>query len=178
MTASRSDSMRGGGRVTGGHRRMIIVASAVALVIVALAAICGVTGYQYWSDRKSEQARTQVVPVAQRTVEAMFTYNFKTVDAELPKAADNLSASFRDDYLKLIREAIAPGAKEKELNVQATTQASGVVSAESAHAVVLLYLNQVSTGKDSPQANISTSRVKVSLDKDGGHWLVSAVTPI
>ncbi|MEU0502872.1 h domain protein [Nocardia sp. NPDC005998] len=175
--ASSSDSVRDGGQVTGGRRR-VVVASAVALVIVALAAICGVTGYKYWNDRKSEQARTQVVPAAQRTVEAMFTYNFKTVDAELPKAADNLTGSFRDDYLKLIREAIAPGAKEKELNVQATTQASGVVSAESAHAVVLLYLNQVTTSKDAPQANISTSRVKVSLDKDGGHWLVSAVTPI
>ncbi|WP_433713219.1 h domain protein [Nocardia sp. CA-084685] len=178
MTASRSDSMRGGGRVTGGRRRLILVASAIALVIVALAAICGVTGYKYWNDRKSEQARTQAVPAAQRTVEAMFTYNFKTVDAELPKAADNLGGSFRDDYLKLIKEAIAPGAKEKELNVQATTQATGVVSAEPAHAVVLLYLNQVSTGKDSPQANISTSRVRVSLDKNDGRWLVSAVTPI
>lgn len=144
-TASRIDSMRGG------RRRLILVASAVALVIVALAAICGVTGYKYWNDRKSEQARTQAVPAAQRTVEAMFTYNFKTVDAELPKAADNLGGGFRDDYLKLIKEAIAPGAKEKELNVQATTQATGVVSAEPTHAVVLLYLNQVSTGKDSPK---------------------------
>ncbi|MET8876391.1 h domain protein [Nocardia sp. NPDC004604] len=176
--ASSNDSVKDGGRVTGGRRRVVLMASAVALVIVALAAICGVTGYKYWNDRKSEQARTQAVPAAQRTVEAMFTYNFKTVDAELPKAADSLTGSFRDDYLKLIREAIAPGAKEKELNVQATTQASGVVSAESAHAVVLLYLNQVTTSKDAPQANISTSRVKVSLDKDGGHWLVSAVTPI
>ncbi|WP_330251931.1 h domain protein [Nocardia sp. NBC_00565] len=160
------------------RRRIVLVASALGLVLMALAAICGITGYKYWNDRKAEDARTQVVPAAQRTVEAMFTYNFKTVDAELPKAADNLTGGFRDDYLKLIKEAIAPGAKEKELNVQATTQASGVVSAEPAHAVVLLYLNQVSTGKDSPQASISTSRVKVSLDKNDGHWLVSAVTPI
>lgn len=174
MTASRSDSMQG----TGGPRRLVLVASAVAIVLVALAALCAVTGYKYWNDRESEQARTQAVPAAQHTVEAMFTYNFTTVDAELPKAADNLSGSFRDDYLKLIKEAIVPGAKEKELNVQATTQATGVVSAEPAHAVVLLYLNQVSTGKDSPQATISTSRVRVSLDKNDGRWLVSAVTPI
>jgi Mce-associated membrane protein len=137
-----------------------------------------VTGFRYFDNRASEQARTQVVPVAQRTVEAMFTYNFKTVDAELPKAADNLTGSFRNDYLKLIKEAIAPGAKDKQLNVQATTQAAGVVSTEPARAVVMLYLNQVSTGKDSPQANISTSRVKVSLDKDGNRWMVSEVTPI
>ncbi|MGY4098463.1 h domain protein [Nocardia sp. R16R-3T] len=159
-------------------RRLIPVASAVALVIIALAALCGVTGYEYWNDREREQARSQAVPAAQRTVEAMFTYNFTTVDAELPKAADNLSGSFRDDYLKLIRDAIAPGAKEKELDVRATTQAAGVVSAEPAHAVVLLYLNQVSTGKDAPQASISTSRVRVTLDKTDDHWLVSAVTPI
>lgn len=158
--------------------RRVVPWACVALVVVAAAVVCAVTGFRYFDNRASEQARTQVVPVAQRTVEAMFTYNFMTVDAELPKAADNLTGSFRDDYLKLIKEAIAPGAKDKQLNVQATTQAAGVVSTEPARAVVMLYLNQVSTGKDSPQANISTSRVKVSLDRDGNRWMVSEVTPI
>ncbi|WP_227998260.1 h domain protein [Nocardia australiensis] len=159
-------------------RRLIVWTSAVGLVVVALAAVCAVTGYRYWDDRQSEQARTQVVPAARHTVEAMFTYNFNTVDSELPKAADSLAGGFRDDYLKLIKEGIAPAAKEKQLTVQATTQAGGVVSAEPEHAVVLLYLNQVSTGKDSPQASISTSRVRVSLDKADSRWLVAAVTPV
>jgi Mce-associated membrane protein len=108
----------------------------------------------------------------------MFTYDYKTVDTELPKAADNLTPSFKNDYLKLINQAIAPGAKQKQLTVQATTQAAGVVSADRSHAVVLLYLNQVTTSKDSPQGVVTPSRVRVSLDKDNGHWLVAQVTPI
>jgi Mce-associated membrane protein len=158
--------------------RRVIPWACVALVVAAAAALCAVTGIRYFDGRASEQARTQVVPIAQRTVEAMFTYNYTTVDTELPKAADKLAGSFRDDYLKLIKEAIAPGAKDKHLTVQATAQAAGIVSTEPEHAVVMLYLNQVSTSKDSPQGSVSTSRVKVSLGKDDNRWLVSAVTPI
>ncbi|MGH8880948.1 MAG: h domain protein, partial [Stackebrandtia sp.] len=85
---------------------------------------------------------------------------------------------FRKDYLKLVNEVIAKGAKEKELTVKANTEAGGVVSVDRSHAVVLLYLNQITTGKDSPQGTVTPSRVRVSMDKQDGRWLASAVTPI
>ncbi|NKY84210.1 h domain protein [Nocardia veterana] len=152
--------------------------AAAAVLFVAAVAMASFTGYRYWSDRQVEHARTDSVAAARHAVESVFTYDFKTVDTELPKSADNLTPSFRSDYLKLIQQAIAPGAKEKQLTVQATTSAAGVVSAERSHAVVLLYLNQVTTGKDSPKGTVTPSRVRVALDKDGSHWLVDSITPI
>lgn len=108
----------------------------------------------------------------------MFSYEHTTVETELPKAADNLADPFRKDYLTLIEKAIVPGAKEKQLTVAATTQAAGIVSADRAHAVVMLYLNQVTTSKDSPQGTTSGSRVRVEMDKSDDRWLVASVTPI
>lgn len=151
------------------------VAGAVALAAVI---VMFINGHRYWSVWEEERARQDAVTAADRAVSAMFSYNFTNVDTELPKAADNLSADFREDYLKLINQAIAPGAKEKQLTVQATTQASGVVSADRDHAVVLLYLNQVTTSKESPQGTTTGSRVRVTLDKTDDRWLVDAVTPI
>ncbi|MEU8897832.1 h domain protein [Nocardia sp. NPDC048505] len=155
-----------------------LIAAVAGVLVAAALVVIGINGYRYWDDRRAEQARGEVVDVAARSVSAMFTYDFNTVDKELPKAADALSPKFREDYLKLINQAIAPGAKDKQLTVRATTQAGGVVSAEPEHAVVLLFLNQVTTSKDSPQGTTSGSRVRVTLDKSGDRWLVDAVTPV
>ncbi|MFJ1458497.1 h domain protein [Nocardia wallacei] len=157
--------------------RPILVAGA-AVLFVAAVVVGGFTGFRFWSDNQSEQARTQSVDAARRTVQAMFSYDFHSVDTELPKVGDSLTPEFRKDYLKLVTDVIAKGAKEKELTVQANTQAGGVVSADRSHAVVLLYLNQITTSKDAPQGTVTPSRVRVTLDKEDGHWLVGQVNPI
>ncbi|WP_405167505.1 h domain protein [Nocardia sp. NBC_01499] len=155
-----------------------ILLAALSVLALAAAVVLGVSGFKIWNDHQTEQARTDAVAAASRTVSAMFTYDFQTVDKELPKTADNLSPKFRADYLKLIEQAIAPGAKEKQLNVKATTQAGGVVSADKSHVVVLLFLNQVTTSKDSPEGTTTGSRVRATVDKDGDRWLVDQVTPV
>ncbi|WP_280245842.1 h domain protein [Nocardia abscessus] len=155
-----------------------IVLALLGVVVAVAAVIGGVNGYRYWDDRQAEQSRKDAVATAGRTVEAMFTYNPQTVDTELPKSADNLTGDFRADYLTLIEKQIAPGAKEKQLTVTATTQAGGVISADSSHAQVLLFLNQVMTSKDSPQGTTTGSRVRVALTKADSRWLVEAVTPV
>ncbi|WP_446224155.1 h domain protein [Nocardia sp. IBHARD005] len=159
-------------------KRIKIVFSALAAIGVVAAVVLGISGYQLWQQDKTDQARTDAMTTAGRTVSAMFTYEPATVDTELPRAADNLTEQFRAEYLKLVEQAIAPGAKEKQLTVKATTQAEGVVSAEPEHAVVLLYLNQLTTSKDSPEGATSGSRVRVTLDKAGNRWLVAQVTPV
>lgn len=157
-------------------RAILIVCAAV--LFVGAGVVGGFAGFRVWSDRQSEQARTDSVTAARHSVEAMFTYDYHTVDTELPKVGPSLTPGFRSDYMKLVTDVIAKGAKEKQLTVKATTQAVGVVSADRSHAVVLLYLNQVTTGKDSPQGTITPSRVRVNLDRENGHWLVGNVTPI
>ncbi|MFD4356080.1 h domain protein [Nocardia sp. NPDC058518] len=159
-------------------KRIKIVFGALAAAGLIAAIVLGVSGFQLWQQDKTEQARTDAMSTASRTVSAMFTYEPATVDTELPKAADNLTESFRAEYLKLIEQAIAPGAKEKQLTVKATTQAEGVVSADPEKAVVLLYLNQLTTSKDSPEGATSGSRVRVSLEKADNRWLVAQVTPV
>jgi len=156
----------------------VIAAFLAGVVALSAVLVMGFGGYRYWSSEQDEKAREQALEAANRTVPAMFSYEFSTVDTELPKAADQLSPAFREDYLALITTAIAPGAKEKELSVMATTQAGGIVDADRDHAVVMLFLNQVTTSKDSPQGTTTGSRLRVELDKDGDRWLVDAVTPI
>ncbi|MBH0776635.1 h domain protein [Nocardia bovistercoris] len=158
-------------------RTRIVAAIAIAVALVAVA-VTAVNGYRYFEQRADERTRADAVSTAERTVTAMFSYDHTTVDTELPRAADQLTGDFRADYLRLIREAIVPGAKEKKLTVRATVEAGGIVSDENSHAVVLLFLNQVTTSGDNAQGATTGSRVRVGLDRNDDRWLVSGVTPI
>src|SRR5262249_4514421 len=103
---------------------------------------------------------------------------FSTVAQDLPKAEDGLTGDFKRDYDKLIKDVIIPGAQDKQLKTQVQVRASAVVSATPDRATVLLFLNQLTAGKDSPQASVAGSRVRMELQKVDGRWLTSALTPI
>lgn len=158
-------------------RMRIYYAVLGAVALLAVAAL-GTGLFLLWDQHRTDQAREDALTAASRTVTAMFSYEPGTVETELPKAADALTPGFREDYLELINQAIVPGAKEKQLTVKATMQAGGVVSADTGHAVVLLYLNQLTTSKDAPEGQTTGTRVRVSLDKSDDRWLVAQVTPV
>ncbi|MFC7447942.1 h domain protein [Rhodococcus daqingensis] len=158
-------------------RRTVLAAVAAALV-VALTAGVGVLFYQHLQDNRTEQARTDAVAAAGEQAVAMLSYNYNTVDDELAAAADGLTGSFRDDYNTLVAEVIAPGAKEKKLTVQVTVQGGSIVSADPDDAVVLLFLNQITTSADAPDAATTGSRVRMEMRKEGDRWLTSRLTPV
>ena len=157
-------------------RAIVIAVGALAVAALLIAVI--VLGNDYRIDRQTEAARTDSVDAAGRQAVSMFAYDFKNVDTELPKAVDGLTGDLEDQYKGLIASTIAPGAKEKQLTVKVSVQGGSVVSASPQDAVVLLFLNQVTTSKDTPQAVTSGSRLRMTLHKDDGRWLVSNVKPI
>ncbi|GAB2528517.1 h domain protein [Nocardia heshunensis] len=159
-----------------GIKNILVPVTGVLMVVMLAGA--GWFGYDAWHLKQLDHARADSVAAARKTVESMFSYDFNSVDKALPKVADDLSGGFKGDYLKLVNESIAPGAKEKQLTVIASTQAAGVIDVDTKHAKVLLFLNQMTTSKDHPQATASGSRVRVDLDRENGRWLVSEVTPI
>lgn len=151
------------------------IAGVLALVLVGLVVW---QGLEYRRDRQVEQAREEVVDAASEQAVAMLAYNFDTAKDQLAGAADGLTGSFREDYTNLINDVIVPGAEEKKLTVQVTVQAGGVISAEPEHASVLLYLNQITTSADAPEAKTSGSRVRIGLDKVDDRWLVNNLEPV
>jgi Mce-associated membrane protein len=45
-------------------------------------------------------------------------------------------------------------------------------------AVVLLFVNQVTTSKDRPDPALAASSVLVTLTKEQGRWLISEFNPV
>ncbi|MFE3293448.1 h domain protein [Rhodococcus sp. NPDC059234] len=165
---------------SGGKRDPLRIALA-AIAGVLVLALAGGVGWLYWGHRQdvaTEQARVDAVQAAGDQAKAMLSYDYNKVDDQLAAAADGLTGSFKDDYTKLVQETIAPGAKEKKLTVQVTVQAGAPVSATPDDAVVLLYLNQITTSSDAPEAATTGSRVRMEMHKDGDRWLTARLTPV
>lgn len=179
VTAAEPDEATGPASPAGGRGPLRIVLAAVAaLLVLALAVGVGVLFYQHRQDVATEQARTDAVRAASEQAVAMLSYDYNRVDDQLAAAGDGLTGSFRDDYQKLADEIIAPGAKEKKLTVQVSVQGAAPVSASPDDAVVLLYLNQVTTSADAPDAATTGSRVRMEMQKVDGRWLTERLTPI
>ncbi len=157
--------------------RKILQALAV-VVVLALAAGVGVLYYQYQQIGQTEQARTDATSAATEQAMAMLAYDFNNVDQQLATAADGLTGDFKDEYAKLVNDVIAPAAKEKSLTVQVTVQGTAIVSADPDAATVLLFLNQITTSSDAPDAASSGSRVRMNMEKVDGRWLASNLEPI
>ncbi|WP_413768197.1 twin-arginine translocation pathway signal [Rhodococcus pyridinivorans] len=153
---------------------------AIGLSVVALvfAVLVGWLAYGTVQQSAAETARTEARVAAEEQAVAMLAYTHDQVDAQTDAAAEGLTGDFRDEYTNLMKNIIAPGAKEKAISVQVSVQASSVVSADADNAVTLLFLNQITTSSENPEAVSSGSRVRVELEKQDGRWLVSRLTPI
>ncbi|HXO46724.1 MAG TPA: hypothetical protein VN897_05495 [Mycobacterium sp.] len=150
------------------------VLPALALVIAAGA------GFLKWQDgwvRGSKVAGIESVAAAKDSTIALLSYQPDTVDKELKAARDRLTGSFKDSYTQLIQDVVIPGAKKQHISAVATVPAAASVSATPKHAVALLYVDQtVAVGDDAPTG--TSSIVRVTMDKTGGRWLISAFDPI
>jgi Mce-associated membrane protein len=149
------------------------------LPILALILALGV-GYLKWLDgtaRESRAAAEQSIRAASDSTIAILSYKPETVDRDLKAAADRLADPFRQQYTQLVNDVVAPGAKQQHITAVATVPAAASVSATGKHAVVLVFVDQITTiGNDAPTQ--STSSVRVSLEKVDGRWLISQFDPV
>jgi Mce-associated membrane protein len=150
------------------------VLPALALLLAAAA------GYLQWQDSSTRDAqleRGESVRAATDSTIAMLSYKHDTIEQDLGAAGDRLTGEFKDSYSSLIHDVVIPGAKEKQISAVATVPAAASVSVGEKHAVVLVFVNQVTTiGQDPPTSTAST--VRVTLDKFEGRWLISQFQPV
>jgi Mce-associated membrane protein len=172
-TATKTIQRAGGSRL---WRRVLVygVLPGVALIL-ALAA-----GYAKWivsEARISHSAATESVRAATDGAAAMLSYHPDTVEHDLSTAQDRLTGGLKDSYASLIRDVVIPGSKQKQISATASVPAAASVMASPNHAVVLIFVNQtISVGTEPPTD--AASRVRVTLDKVNGRWLLSGFDPI
>ena len=157
-------------------RRVITYGVLPGLAVVLVMA----AGYLKWYDssaRDSRLAGIESVRAASDGTVAMLSYRPDTIDNDLGAARDRLTGALKDSYTSLTHDVVIPGAKQRQISAAATVAAAASVSASPNRAVVLLFVNQTVIVGNDPPTN-TASRVRVTLDKVDGRWLISAFDPI
>jgi Mce-associated membrane protein len=149
------------------------------LPVFALAIAVG-AGFLKWQDawvRDSKVAGIESVAAAKDSTVALLSYQPDTVEKDLGTARDRLTGNFKDSYTQLIHDVVIPGSKKQHISAVATVPGAAMVSATPRHGIALLFVDQtVIVGDDAPTE--TSSIVRVTMDKTGGRWLISAFDPV
>ncbi|MFJ7297139.1 hypothetical protein [Streptomyces collinus] len=166
---------------SGGRRSPLTLLLAVLLVagLVALAAL----GRQYRDGRLTETARTEALTAARTAAPIVLSYDYRHLEKDFSRARAHLTGDFRDEYGKTTKTVVAPTAEKYHGVVKARVAAPGsggapaasVVSASPDEVVVLLFVNQVTESTQVSGSRVDQNRVRMTMDRTGDEWKVSAV---
>ena len=155
----------------------VVVFVVLPIITLGVIAVAGYLKYQADTMRASQTAAVDSVRAATEGAIKILSYHADTADKDLAAARDGLTGSFRDDYTKLTRDVVIPGARQKSISTVASVPAASSISANAEHAEVLVFIDQtVSMGTDPPTS--TSSSVKVTLEKQSGRWMISGFDPI
>lgn len=172
--ADPAESRESGPRRGGRRRADAALLLAVAL-LVALALTAGVLMLRDRGDDRVEQARTQARAAAESHAVTLLSYDHRRLDRDFAEAEKILTGGFADDYASTTEEVVRPTALEVKAVVTAEVASSSVVRASENRAVVLLFVDQTTTSTRLEGPRVDLNRVRMTLDRSDGQWLVSGV---
>ncbi|WP_328394655.1 hypothetical protein OHS70_06715 [Streptomyces sp. NBC_00390] len=165
-----------------GRRRGRLCAVLAVLVAVTLTA-AGVLGAQYADGRLTDRARVEAPAAARKAAPVVLSYDYRRLDRDFAAARGHLTGKFRDEYGRTTSKVVAPTATKYHGVVKASVvrppdggaPAVSVVSASPDRAVVLLFVNQVTTSTQVTGPRVDLNRVRMTMARTSDGWKVSAV---
>jgi Mce-associated membrane protein len=166
-------------RVLRGARRNF-VAIVIAVALIASAGVAaGLYFGQYRQDQETNAAAANVaLDSAKNGTVALLSYSPESLDKDFANAKSNLTGDFLSYYTQFTEQIVTPAAKEKQVKTSASVVRAAVAEIHPDSAIVLLFINQVTTSKENPDGAFAASSVKVTLKKIDGRWLISAFDPV
>ncbi len=164
----------------GGKRRRRWLPALLAALLIASAGAAGAV--YWWSYRPDQQtnaaAQQRATDAARDGTMALLSYAPATLDKDLANAKSHLTGEFLKYYGDFTDKIVAPAAKQKGVKTEATVTRAAVSEMHPGRAVVLVFVNQVTTSKDRPDPALATSSVMVTMVKQDGRWLISEFNPV
>lgn len=167
-----------------GMWRMQVTLKPVPVILILLMLISGgATGWLYLEQYRPDQqtdsgaARAAVAAASDGTI-ALLSYSPDTLDQDFATARSHLAGDFLSYYDQFTQQIVAPAAKQKSLKTTAKVVRAAVSELHPDSAVVLVFVDQSTTSKDSPNPSMAASSVMVTLAKVDGNWLITKFTPV
>jgi Mce-associated membrane protein len=158
--------------------RLLIAATAAAVLFVAAAAFAGATLQPYLANRAAVDTKLDVARTAASAISTLWTYTPDNLEALPDRAAGFLGGDFADEYRKYIDAIVAPN---KQAQVTNTTQVMGaaVESLTATEATAIVYTNSVATSpvtKNIPSLRYLSYRL--TLQRHDAKWLITRMSTV
>jgi Mce-associated membrane protein len=118
---------------------------------------------------------------AKTDAHAILSYDYRSISRDIATAKADTTGVFARQYAGTAAQLLSQ-AKQVKAIVQATIGSAGVVSSDRSDVVVLLFVDQASVrqtpGQKTPTTRIDQSRVRMTMTKVDGKWLVSALAAL
>jgi Mce-associated membrane protein len=153
------------------------------VLVLALLAAGGLAAWLYFSeyrpDKQVDAAVAQsAVDAARSGTLALLSYKPDTLDKDVAAAKSHLGGDFLNSYDEFTKQILSPAAKEKAVATTAQIVGAAATDVRPDSAVVLVFVNQVSTSRERPDPAMASSSVLVSLTKADGGWLITKFDPL
>jgi Mce-associated membrane protein len=165
------------------RRRLPAIPLIPAALVLGLLAAGGLAGWLYFAqfrpDTQTDDAVAQsAVNAARDGTVALLSYKPETLNQDFAAARSHLAGDFLNYYDQFTKQVVTPAAQSKA--VATTAQVVGAAASEvhPNSAVVLVFVNQVTTSKERPDPAMASSSVLVSLTKVHGDWLITKFDPL
>jgi ABC-type sugar transport system ATPase subunit len=153
------------------------LAGPLVITLSSLAAF-GLVAYRVRPGSRVETARDQASAAAQHDVVSILSYDYRHLDRDFAAGRAALTGSFAKDYRATTTKLVRPGATAYHVVVKAEVAAESVVSATAGEVVVLLFVNQTTTSTRLDGPRVDLNRVRLTLVKVDGSWLVNNVAAL
>lgn len=163
-----------GSRLRRPARADLVLVAALALLLV-LAATAALLTVRARAEDRAEQARAEAQAAAERHAVTLLSYDHRHLDRDFARAREVVTGRFADDYATTTERVVRPSAEEVKAVVTAEVASSAVVRAAENRAVVLLFVDQTTTSTRLEGPKVDLNRVRMTLVRSGGEWLVSGV---
>ncbi len=155
----------------------------VILLVVALVASAGVAAWLYFKQYRPDQemnaaASAVALDAAKNGTISLLSYSPEKLDKDFANAKSHLTGDFLSYYTQFTEQVVTPAAKQKSVKTSATVVRAAVSEMHPDSAVVLVFINQITTSKENPDGAFAASAVKVGLQKISDAWLISSFDPV
>ncbi|MGA7053311.1 MAG: hypothetical protein WBZ37_18975 [Mycobacterium sp.] len=156
------------------------IATAILVTLVVISG--GVASWLYFKQYRPGQqtdpdVRQAVVSSASDGTTALLSYSSDTLDQDFASAKSHLAGDFLTYYVQFTQQSVGPMAKEKSMKTAARVTGAAVSELRPDSAVVLVFVDQTTTTKDS-QPSLAVSNVLVTMTRINGKWLITKFNPV
>jgi Mce-associated membrane protein len=159
--------------------RRIVPVVLVLLLLISGGVATWLYFKQYRPDQQTDAGVSRAVAsAASDGTTALLSYSSDSLDQDFAAARSHLTGDFLSYYDQFTQQSVAPVAKQKSMKTTARVTGAAVSELHPDSAVVLVFVDQTTTTKDSPQPSVAVTSALVHLTRVNGNWLITKFTPV